>query len=112
MTLLLDVVGSSGGETERRKLTHLQTIIEVTLINHTGHTVCHAVGSPTDGMSDTSWVLRAGHKEAAFWHRGCAEIELKRNASYTLKIRIADVDPKTPRLRLTPILERSDDFGP
>jgi len=63
-------------------------------------------------MSDTSWVLRTGHKEAAFWHRGCAEIKLKRSEFYTLKLLIQDVDPKTPKITLTPVFERSDNYGP
>jgi hypothetical protein len=111
MTLLLDVVGSKG-EPDRPELTHLWTIIEVTLINHAGHTVCQAAGSPTVGISSTDWVLRTTQGGAAFWHQGCGEIKLKRSESYTLKLRIRDVDPKAPRLRLTPILERSDDYGP
>lgn len=111
MTLLLEVEGSRG-ERDRQELTHLQLTIEVDLVNHTRRTVCHAVGSPRDGMSTDNWVLRTGHGEAAFWHNGCAEIKLKRSESYTLTVRIRDVDPNTPKIRVTPIFERSDNYVP
>jgi hypothetical protein len=111
MTLLLEVNGSKG-ESSRPELTHIRANIEVTLVNHKGRTICHASGLPKDGITSDSWALRRGHDEAAFWHRSCSEIKLKRSESYTLTVRIRDVDPKTPRIRLIPILERSDDFGP
>ena len=100
------------GEPGRLLLTQLKTIIEVKLINHAGRIVCQVASVPGDGVGDDHWVLKSGGGEAAFWHRGCAEIKLKRSESYTLKLRIRDVDPKTPKVRLTPMFERSDDYGP
>jgi hypothetical protein len=111
MTLLLEVEGAKG-ESDRLELTHLRTVIEVTLVNRRGRTICRAEGPPKDGVTTTNWVLRMGHDEAAYWHQNCTEIKLRRAESYTLTVRIHDVDPKTPRIRLTPILERSDNFGP
>ncbi|MGH9728917.1 MAG: hypothetical protein ACRD4V_10050 [Candidatus Acidiferrales bacterium] len=111
MTLLLKIEGSTG-EPDRQELTRLQTIIEVTLLNHAGRTICRAEGSPKDGVSADSWVLRTSRGEAAFWHRNCAEIKLKRSELYTLTVRIRDVDPKAPKLRATPIFERSGNYGP
>jgi hypothetical protein len=111
VTLLLEVAESKG-ESDRPELTHLQTIIEVTLVDQTGRTICHAVGSPKDGISKNNWVLRTGRGDAAFWHNNCAEVKLRHSKAYTLTVRIRDADPKTPKIRLTPIFERSDDFGP
>ena len=111
MTLLLEVEGSRG-ERDRQELTHLNLTIEVDLADHTGHTVCHAVGSPRDGVSTDNWVLTTGDGEAAFWHHGCAEIKLKRSESYTLTVRVGEVDPTTPKIKLIPILERSDGYRP
>lgn len=111
MTLLLKIEGATG-EQDRQELTHLRTTVEVTLLNHAGHTVCQAVGSPTDGVSADNWVLRTSRGEAAFWHQSCTEIKLKRSEHYTLTVRLRDVDPKTPKIKATPIFERSDNYAP
>lgn len=111
MTLLLSIEGSTG-ESKRQELSHLRLTIEAILIDHNGRTVCHAVGSPSDGMSNDHWVVAMGHGEAAFWHRGCTEIKLKRSESYTLTVRLRDVDPKTPKIKATPTFERIDDYLP
>ena len=111
MTLLLKV-DASVGESEYKVLTQLRTLIELSLANHKGRTVCQAVGLPSKGVTTNNWVLTVGYGEAAYWHEKCTEIKFRRSESYTLKIRISDVDPRTPRVRLIPVLERSDDFGP
>ena len=111
MTLLLEVEGPLRGERERDELAHLGLTIEVTLINSERHVVCRAVGSPMDNMSPDNWVVSAGHGKAAFWHYGCREIKLKRS-QYTLTVRLRDVDPKTPDIKVTPTFERSDNFLP
>jgi hypothetical protein len=110
MTLLLEVQGSIH-EQDCQRLTHLRLTIEATLLNHSGRTICHAVGSPREGVTTDNWVVRAGHGEAAFWHNGCSEIKLKRS-EYTLTVGIRDVDPSTPKTTATPIFERSDNYGP
>lgn len=111
MTLLLEVEGHHD-ERDRQELTHLGLTIEASLVNHSGHSVCHAVGSPGEGMSADHWVVAASHEDAAFWHRGCAEIKLRRSESYTLTVRLRDVDPKTPKIKATPLFERSDNYVP
>jgi hypothetical protein len=111
MTLLLEVEGARRGERDRQELTHLGLTIEVSLVNDKGNIVCHAVGSPTDGMSTDNWVVTAGHGKAAFWHHGCRQIKLKRS-QYTLTVRLRGVDPKTSKIKATPIFERSDNYAP
>jgi|SRR5579859_4606690 len=110
MTLLLHVEGA--GEQNRSELTGLRTILGVTLVDSVGQIVCQAVGSPKEGISTDSWVLGTSRGEAAFWHRGCSEVKLKRHKYYTLTVRLRDVDPNTPRIKVTPILEPSDNYGP
>lgn len=111
MTLMLEV-DLTEGEARRVALTHLRTAIEVSLTDHSGRRVCDARATPTEGMTEDHWVLQTSANEAAFWHFGCREIKLKRSERYTLKIRIRDVDPNTPKIRLTPTFQRSDDFWP
>jgi hypothetical protein len=111
MTLLLEIEGSPG-EPDRQKLTHLRMTMEAKLVNHAGHTVCQAVGSPKDGVSADSWVLRTSRGEAAFWHRNCAEIKLKRSESYLLTIRVREADPEMPKIKAIPVFEHSDNYSP
>jgi hypothetical protein len=114
MTLLLEVQRSRG-EPDRQKLTNLQLTIEATVQNQTGRTVCHAVGSPKNDVGADgadNWVLMTIGDEAAFWKRNCAEMKLNHSESYLVTIRVRDVDPKTPKIEVTPIFERSDNYVP
>jgi hypothetical protein len=111
MTLVLRVEGRSG-ETARPLLTHLKTVIEATLRNRAGRTICRAAGSPIDNVSGDGWVLATTGSQAYFWHRHCGEIKLKHSELYTLTILVIDVDPMTPSIRVTPSFERSDAYGP
>lgn len=109
VTLVLEIQ-SLDGPPNRVVLTHLKTVIEVSLMDHKGRVICSVAGSPVDGVSKEGWVLE-GLPGDGFWHFGCREIKLKRSGVYTLKIGIRDVDPKTPKIRLTPAFQRSDDFS-
>src|SRR5215469_1167977 len=111
MYLLLEVQGPVRGERERQELTQLELTIEVALVNHKGQTVCHAVGSPRNGVTDDSWIVTTGGGGAAFWHRSCTDIKMNRS-QYTLTVLLRDVGPKTPKVIVTPIFARSDNFGP
>jgi hypothetical protein len=111
MILLLEVQGSRG-ERDRRELTNLQMTIGVTVQNQAGRTVCDAKGSPRNDVGADNWVLMTTGGEAEFWNRNCAEIKLKRSESYLVTIRVRDVDPKTPKIEVTPIFEPSDNYAP
>jgi hypothetical protein len=111
MSLML-VVDGREGEVQRAELTSLHTVIEVWLTDHRGRTVCKAAGLPHDGITKDAWVLRGLTRDLAFWHWSCTEIKLKRSQLYTLRIQIHDLDPKSPKVKLTPKFERSDDYGP
>ena len=108
VTLVLRIQSLEGAP-ERAVLTHLKTVIEVSLADHKGRVICRVVGSPVDGVTKEGWVLE-GLPGDGFWHFGCREIKLKRSELYTLKIRVRDVDPNTPKMKLTPTFQRSDDF--
>src|SRR5215831_4890853 len=105
VNLLLEVQGPVRGERERQELTHLGLTIEVALVNHKGQTVCHAVGSPQDGVTADSWVVTTGGSGAAFWHRSCSDFKMNRS-QYTLTVLLRDVGPKTPKVIVTPIFAR------
>lgn len=110
-TLLLNLEGSSG-EPDRQELSHFHPVIEATLLDHAGHTVCRATGSPKNGVSGDGWVLATTRGQSAFWHRSCAEVRLKRSEEYKLTIEVRDVDTRAPKVRVTPSFERSDAYSP
>jgi hypothetical protein len=102
MSLLLYAEGMS--DDNRGELTHLDTTLEVLLVDQNGGIACQASGVPRDGVDEHIWVLMSG-MDAAFWHRHCVHMPLKPSVSYTLTLRVKNVDPKTPRINLLPVLE-------
>jgi hypothetical protein len=103
MSLQLYAEGKS--EENREELTHLDTELDALLVDQNGRIVCHASGVPRDGQNEHIWVLTSGPSVAAFWHWNCTHMPLKPSVSYTLTLRISDVDPKTPKIDLLPVLE-------
>ncbi len=91
---------------DRHELTHLQTTIEAFLVDGRGHTVCQGSGSPLHGDlngNPNGWMLGGGDP-AEYYHTNCLRVALKPSESYSLTIRIRDVDPQTPKINLTPVL--------
>jgi len=102
MSLLLYADGKD--DKDRGELTSLGTTLDAVLSDQNG-TVCQASGQAREGQNESNWVLMTGGSEAAFWHSHCVHIPLNPSSSYTLTIRIRDVDPKTPKINLRPVLE-------
>lgn len=104
MSLLLYAQGKTGKN--REELTHLGTEIDAFLSDQTGHAVCKATGPLTPyGLGHGGWILMSAVDEAAYWSEYCNYVPLKPSASYTLSLRISNVDPKTPKINLLPVLE-------
>jgi hypothetical protein len=102
MSLQLYAEGKS--DKDRDELTSLGTTLDAVLSDQNG-VVCQASGKVRNGQNESIWVLMSGGSEAAFWHWHCVHIPLKSSSSYTLTIRISDVDPNTPKINLLPVLE-------
>jgi len=123
MSLQLYAEGKS--DDNRKELTNLNTKIEAILVDQNGRVVCQGSGvvpkesDPCDCKKDDckvwtdaeieargqkEWVLMSG-SDAAYWHQNCLRKRLNPSDSYTLTLRIIDVDPKTPRINLIPTLE-------
>jgi hypothetical protein len=102
MSLQLYAEGKS--DQNREELTHLDTTLDALLVDQSGHVVCQASGMPRDGQNEHIWVLMSGI-DAAFWHWNCVHMPLKPSVSYTLTLRVSNVDPKTPQINLRPVLE-------
>jgi len=120
MSLQLYAEGESGDN--RPELTNLNTQFEALLVDQNGRVMCQAAGIvpkenepcddcniPTDeeikARREKEWVLMSGPDEAAYWHENCLRVQLKPSDSYTLRLRIQNIDPKTPRINLIPTLE-------
>lgn len=109
MSLQLYVEGK--GLDNEAELTHLGTTIEALLVDQEGHRICEADGSPMlgagkrDDNNPKGWVTMLGPDEAAYWNGNCLRLPLKPSSSYTLTIRIRDIDPTTPKINLIPTLE-------
>jgi len=102
MSLQLYAEGKSNEN--REELTHLETTLDALLVDQNGHVVCQASGMPRDGQNEHIWVVMSG-MEAAFWHWNCVHMPLKPSVSYTLTLRVSNVDLKTPKINLLPVLE-------
>jgi hypothetical protein len=88
------------------ELKHLETTLEAGLVAQDGRIVCEASGRPLkSGSNANGWVLMVRGDEVAYWHWNCVHMPLKSSESYTLTLRIRDVDPKTPRINLLPYFE-------
>jgi len=102
MSLQLYAEGKS--DKNREELTHVDTTLDAFLVDQNGHVECQASGMPREGQNEHIWVVMSG-MEAAFWHWNCVHMPLKPSVSYTLTLRISNVDPKTPHINLLPVLE-------
>ena len=104
MTLMLYVQGKTYFR-DSALLTSLHTSIEATLIDDGGNTVCKASGSPQVGIDRGGWILTGTSSSAAYWSEDCVNVAVKRNTSYTLTVRVRQVDDCASSMSLVPTLE-------
>jgi hypothetical protein len=82
----------------------LRTVITADITDGSGVQICSATGSP-DGSGARRWVLSSSRFDASFWHEACRDRPYKRTASYRLRVAVGNVDPRTPNVSLTAVLE-------
>ena len=102
--LTLQLYAEGKTDKNREELTHLDTTLDALLMDQTGHIVCQASGMPRDGQNEHIWVVMSSSSGAAFWHWNCRDVPLKPSVAYTLTLRVSNVDPKTPKINLIPVL--------
>lgn len=101
LVLELHAKGKSGNEADLR----VKTVIEAAILDQKGHAVCEASGPPLEhGQNPNGWVVMQRGDESAYWHWNCAFVGFQPSNSYTMTLRIRDVDPKTPKINLSPAL--------
>lgn len=103
--LSLQLYAEGKTDKNREELTHLGTTLDALLVDQTGRTVCQGSGMARDGQNEDIWVVMSSGSEAAFWHWNCVHMPLRPSVSYTLTLRVRNVDPKTPKINLLPVLE-------
>jgi hypothetical protein len=102
--MCLQLYAEGMGFKNEPQLTHLETTIEAVLVDQDGRTVCQATGSPLvgagkiDNDSPKGWLTMLAPDEAAYSNGNCLRMRLKPSHSYTLTIRILDLDPNTQDL--------------
>ena len=105
LALELHAEGKSGSDEAGL---HVKTIIEASIVDQKGRNICQASGPPLEhGQNPNGWVLMLAFDDAAYWHWNCTWVQFEPSDSYTLTIRIRDIDQKTPRINLIPILRSS-----
>ena len=93
------------------EITRIGTNIEASLADQAGRTVCQASGSPRigagkrDDANPRGWITMLSPAQAAYWNGNCLRMPLKPSESYTLTIRIQNIDPNAPKIDLVPTLE-------
>jgi len=103
MSLLLYAEGKS--DENREELTRLHTSLDALLVDQRGNIICQASATTGTAQADQIWNLMSAYWGAAFWNSSCLHLPLNRSTSYTLTLRISNVDPNTPRSNLVPVLE-------
>ena len=102
--LVLELHAEGKGSDDEAEL-RVKTIMEASIVDQKGRSICLASGPPLEhGQNPNGWVLMLGGYEAAYWHWNCAWVQFEPFDSYTLTLRIRDVDQKTPKIDLVPIL--------
>jgi hypothetical protein len=102
LSLEFNVVGKAWNDATQ--LTGLNTQIQATLADDRGRVICAASGSPTAGVEKEKWILTYTSDSAAFYNLNCLNIQFRKNTSYVLKVRLDNVDSRSPKANLVPTL--------
>lgn len=99
------------------KLASLTTVFTVELHDDKGELICSGSGAMAESLrgvpgtdthgkwKDDHWVLAASSDDAEFWRGGCTDVKFGRERSYTLKMKLDQVDPRTPNTSIAPWIE-------
>lgn len=108
--LILELHAEGKGSNDETEL-RVKTVIEASLVDQRGRSFCQASGPPLEhGQNPNGWVLMVAGDEAGYWHWNCGWVQYEPSRSYTLALRIRDVDPKTPKINLIPTLRSRDEW--
>jgi hypothetical protein len=98
-------------------LKSLTTILSAEIRDENGNLICSASGPLSESLRGTSikdehgkwtdnhWVLASGPPDADFWNAACTGIKMNHRGSYALKVKLDQIDPRTPDQLLVPRIE-------
>jgi len=90
----------------RAELTSLSTSVEVSIVDSAGKEICAGNGRLSDAETrdvDT-WVLSSSASSASFWHNSCREFPISTAKTYTIRIKLSEVDAHSPHRTITAML--------
>lgn len=95
-------------------LTNLTTELSVEITDATGRILCSAIDTPAGPDASKQWLLTYSYNlkyldtnntETKYWHPKCSDVPFSRNTEYTLRMTIRKLDPRSPDVSMTAILE-------
>jgi hypothetical protein len=103
MNLSLRVSGSGDS---RAELKSIRTVVAVSLVTEKGAVICGFEG-PLGGISEDNpqWALESSSERESFSHSNCIHFGMRGDEAYLLRMRVTDVDPRSPHASLIPTLE-------
>jgi hypothetical protein len=111
MTVSFAVVPFNASEVNLLK--SITTVLSVELRGEKDNLVCSASGPLSESLRGTSvkdehgkwtdshWVLGPGN----FWNAACTDIKMEHHRAYVLKVKLDQIDPRTPDKMLEPRIE-------
>lgn len=88
-------------EADRAELISLPTSVSVSISDSSNNQLCRATGSLSI-KTDDPWILTP--HSVYFWHPRCTQIQTSRFRTYTVTVTISDVDARSPRWTIVPVL--------
>jgi hypothetical protein len=98
LDLKLTVAGD--GNFQRDRFESLSTAVSVAITESGGRTKCEANGRLSNAKSridENGWVLASSVSQLSFWNPSCLNVPMKRSVLYLVKVRVSEVDPKSPQ---------------
>jgi len=99
--LELGIVVQDAMHADRAELISLPTFVSVSISDSSNNQLCRATGS-LSLKTDDPWIPTP--HSFYFWHPRCREIQTSRFRRYTVKVTVSDVDARSPRWTIMPVL--------
>jgi hypothetical protein len=106
MTLSFAVVPFDSPQVDLLK--SLTTVLSAEIRDDNGNLICSASGPLSESLrgtsvkdehgkwSDSHWVLSHSSTDGGFWNAACTDIKMEQRRSYVLKVKLDQIDPRTP----------------
>jgi hypothetical protein len=115
MTVSFAVVPFDSSQVDLLK--SLKTVLSAEMRDENGNLICSASGPLSESLRGTSvkdehgkwtdshWILGHSGTDGNFWNAACTGIKMNRRRSYVLKVKLDQIDPRTPDQMLLPKIE-------